>query len=160
MAAAPFSIPTSSAQGFQFLHTLTKPSRFLSFLMVAIMGHRGVSCASVLSHPTPNSNHWLLSPHGSPGRGIHRYWEQSSSAQGLGRCEDWGESGRACGFFLGCRKSSIIGCGEGCSQLCTFQWVCCMVCESHPSKTVLKHHQLGRQDLLRTALRASACEPA
>lgn len=71
--------------------------------------------------PHPNSNYWLLSPHGSPGRGIHRYWEQNSSAQGLGRCEDWGESGRAHGFFLGCRKPSITGCGEGCSQLCTFQ---------------------------------------
>ena len=40
--------------------------------MVAIMGHRGPSCASVLSHPTPNSSHWLLSPQGSPGLGKMR----------------------------------------------------------------------------------------
>ena len=59
---------------------------FLSFLMVAIMGGGLMRLGTQSPH--------LLSPHGSPGRGIHRHWEQGSSAQGWGRCEDWGESGR------------------------------------------------------------------
>lgn len=38
MTAAPFYIPTSSAQGFQFLHILTKDTcYFLCFFLIAIL---------------------------------------------------------------------------------------------------------------------------